>query len=56
MSAPESSTPNIDYLLEHAEKLAALLREPEPGLFTWHSMVQRHIKAISDFHTAPQDS
>lgn len=41
---------NIEFLKEHVNKLKMLLDDPEPGIFTWQSLVREHIKWISDFH------
>ena len=37
-----------DKLQEEAEKLVALLKERETGMFTWHMMLNDRLKAIHD--------
>lgn len=34
----------------HAQRLADMLKEPEPGLMTWIKMMLEHLKALSDWH------
>lgn len=45
----QSSTPNIDYLLEQVSKLKALLEDPQLGLASWCQMYGERMQAISDF-------
>ena len=37
-----------DALQEKAEKLIALLKERETGMFTWHMMLNEQLKEIHD--------
>lgn len=36
-------------IADHAEKLAKLMRDPQPGLFTWSEFVRQHAQWLSDW-------
>ena len=38
----------VAFMREHAERLVALLKEPQ-GCLTWSLMVGEHMQALSDF-------
>lgn len=38
---------DLNEIQEEAEKLVALLKDRQPGLFTWNMMVLRRIKNIA---------
>lgn len=40
--------PKIKSMREEAEKLAALMRDPQPGLFTWADFVRERVEAINE--------
>ena len=48
--ATETKKPEIthDALQERAEKLVALLKEREVGMFTWHMMLNESLKEFHD--------
>jgi hypothetical protein len=48
----DDMTPQDKFLAElanHAEKLAALLKDPQPGLMSWALMVGPHAQFIADW-------
>lgn len=38
----------IDDLREEAEKLLSILRDPQPGLFTWHQAAHERLVGMRD--------
>jgi hypothetical protein len=40
---------NLDLLTELSRKLAALLKEPQPGLLTWRTALYAVIGQIAEF-------
>lgn len=40
---------NIEELKEKAERLAALMKDPHPGLFTWRDCYLGVVARIADF-------
>ena len=48
-SAANTSTPRLDQLREHVNKLKLLLDDAQPGLASWCMMYGEQMKAISDF-------
>ena len=45
-----NDSPNITELKSHVDKLAGLLSDPHPGLFTWLNAVNNKIEAIAEFY------
>jgi len=46
---------DLDALQRETEMLLALLKDRQPGLFTWTIMLHERLKAIGEFAPSPRD-
>lgn len=50
-----SKTPHLDELTDIVGRLHSLLKDPEPGFFTWRDAMDHQLKRILPYALSPSD-